>query len=329
MTTFLQFQISGSLFAACIKVLTVLGALYTSTILWRLGTFTWTHFIRTGTISRYKTTTSGKPPWAIVTGASDGVGQGFAEALAAAGFNVILHGRDEQKLQALVEALQPCFPDRQFDFLIIDGLASVRDAEKMQAALERLKDREIRVLINNLGGHGGAGNWLALTQEQSASTMDAWIDLTARFPAQFTRLLLPQLIRNKPALIQNIGSASADMPSPWLALYSACKAFNKAWSQSLQVELMAQNHDIEVQNITAANISTRRSKRTESWLEPNPRKFAESALGTVGCRSKVVWGYAAHAPMLTILNSLPESIRDKLIIKEMSRIVAKEQQTEK
>lgn len=174
MTTFLQFQISGSLFAACIKVLTVLGALYTSTILWRLGTFTWTHFIRTGTISRYKTTTSGKPPWAIVTGASDGVGQGFTEALAAAGFNVILHGRDEQKLQALVEALQPCFPDRQFDFLIIDGLASVRDAEKMQAALERLKDREIRVLINNLGGHGGAGNWLALTQEQSASTMDAW-----------------------------------------------------------------------------------------------------------------------------------------------------------
>lgn len=89
-------------------------------------------------------------------------------------------------------------------------------------------------------------------------------------------------------LIQNISSASADMPSPWLALYSACKAFNKSWSQSLQVELMAQGHDIEVQNIAAANISTRRSKRKESWIDPSPTKFADSALRTVGCGSKVV-----------------------------------------
>lgn len=58
--------------------------------------------------------------------------------------------------------------------------------------------------------------------------IDFRIDLTARFPAQFTRLLLPQLLDHQPVLIQKIGSASADMPSPWLTLYSACKAFNKA-----------------------------------------------------------------------------------------------------
>lgn len=102
-------------------------------------------------------------------------------------------------------------------------------------------------------------------------------------------MLLPQLMQNQPALIQNIGSASADMPSPWLALYSACKAFNKSYSQSLQLEVIAQGCDIEVQHIMAANIATQRSKRVESWSEPSPRMFAQSALATVGCGSKVVY----------------------------------------
>ena len=162
------------IFAGGINALAVLGALFSSAVTCRFAVFVWTHFIHTSTIGRYKTTASGRPAWAIVTGASDGVGQGFAEALAATGFNVILHGRNEQKLRALIEKLQPRFPACKFDVLILDGQTGVRDVQKMEAAVESLKDCEIKVLINNLGGHGRSGDWLALAQEQSAETVDAW-----------------------------------------------------------------------------------------------------------------------------------------------------------
>ena len=114
------------------------------------------------------------------------------------------------------------------------------------------------------------------------------MDVTATFPAQFTRALLPQLIRNQPALIQNIGSGAADMPSPWLAIYAACKAFNKTWSRSLRAEVAAQGYDIEVQTIVLASVATRRSQRAESLVYPSPRKLANVVLNKVGSASGVV-----------------------------------------
>jgi short-subunit dehydrogenase len=115
------------------------------------------------------------------------------------------------------------------------------------------------------------------------------MDVTARFPAQFTRAILPQLIQCQPALIQNIGSGAADMPSPWLAIYAACKAFNKTWSRSLRAELMAQAHDVEVQTIVLASVATRRSQRAESLVYPSPRTLASVTLNKVGSANGIVY----------------------------------------
>lgn len=114
------------------------------------------------------------------------------------------------------------------------------------------------------------------------------MNVTARFPAQFTRALLPQLVKNQPALIQNIGSGAADMPSPWLAIYAACKAFNKTWSRSLRAEMKAKRYDVEVQTIVLASVATRRSQRAESLVYPSPRKLANAVLNKVGGLSGLV-----------------------------------------
>ncbi|KAL8789564.1 MAG: hypothetical protein Q9195_006791 [Heterodermia aff. obscurata] len=152
-----------STFATLIPALALLGTLSTFTLLWRLGTFTHTHYLRSSTFRRYLHSASGAPAWALVTGASDGVGHGFVEALAAAGFNVVLHGRDARKLHSVVTTLRAGFPSREFDVLVLDGgLASAWDNDGDGVVEARLRGRELRVLVNNLGGHGGAGDWLAL-----------------------------------------------------------------------------------------------------------------------------------------------------------------------
>lgn len=62
----------------------------------------YSNFIRTDDLKRYKT----RDAWAIVTGGSDGIGLGFARRLARRGFNVLVTGRNEEKLRNVVETLR-------------------------------------------------------------------------------------------------------------------------------------------------------------------------------------------------------------------------------
>jgi hypothetical protein len=150
------------------------GGLWILFKLCQLASFVRLHFLHSGTLERYKETRCGKQPWAIITGASDGVGKGFAEELLDRGFNIVLHGRNEMKLRGIVDKLSEQWPQRAFRLLILDAFADVRDSEKIQMAVEQLKDLELKVLINNVGGNGGEGRFLQLIEEQSASSVDTW-----------------------------------------------------------------------------------------------------------------------------------------------------------
>lgn len=102
-------------------------------------------------MNKYKEGVIGSP-WALVTGASDGIGVGFAEELASQGFNVILHGRNAEKLQTVSETLQAQFPGRKFKILVLDAVQDAGNVDKIQAALAEFKDLNLKVLINNVGG---------------------------------------------------------------------------------------------------------------------------------------------------------------------------------
>jgi 17beta-estradiol 17-dehydrogenase / very-long-chain 3-oxoacyl-CoA reductase len=134
-----------------IKPLAAVGGVWASYQLYRLANFTWYHFLRPNAMNKYKEGVIGSP-WAIVTGASDGIGLGFAQELASQGFNVILHGRNAQKLQSVSDTLHAQFPGRKFKILVLDAIQDAGDVDKIQAALAQFKDLEVKVLINNVGG---------------------------------------------------------------------------------------------------------------------------------------------------------------------------------
>jgi short-subunit dehydrogenase len=222
-----------------------LGAIYAFKQLSSIASFTYTHFLRPSSLSRYNSASDGKPAsWALVTGASDGIGKGFAEELCHRGFNVVLHGRNETKLKAVRQEMLKQWPKREIKLLIFDAGSETSNTAKLEATVNELKGLDLRVLVNNVGGGSGIRPVYVALHKTEADRTNLLVDLNLRFPTEITRVILPQLIQHTPALILNIGSLACEIPAAYISIYSGAKAYNKSWSASLGAELQTEGHDV-------------------------------------------------------------------------------------
>ena len=194
-------------------------------------------YTRPSSIKRYL---YGDSPWALVTGASDGIGFGIAQELAAYGFNVILHGRDAEKLERTKIKLQVEHRDVQFQTAVLN--ASTATPQQIDDLVASVNSLNLTILVNNLGG----GARVQPLEKNTAEQVDYTINVNARFPAQLTRALLCKLTRpDGPTLIVNIGSLGAT-GVPYATVYGGSKAFNMAMSSSLATEVKVEGKNIEV-----------------------------------------------------------------------------------
>jgi NAD(P)-dependent dehydrogenase (short-subunit alcohol dehydrogenase family) len=136
-------------------------------------------------------------PTVVITGATDGLGKGLASELAPSGARLILHGRSEEKGDALLEELRPTARGellwRRADFASLD---------EVRALAEELEDEDrIDVLVNN-AGIGTAG-----PREESAEGYELTFQVDYLAPFLLTRRLLPLIERSAPARIVNVSSA--------------------------------------------------------------------------------------------------------------------------
>ena len=299
-----------------LPILAGLGAFYTLKKISGLSSFFYMHLLRPSSLQRYNSASDGKSSasWALVTGASDGIGKGFAEELCNRGFNVVLHGRNEAKLSAVRQELLKQWPKREIKILIFDVVNDTGNTAKLEAAVAELKGLDLRVLVNNVGGGAGIRPVYVPFHERDAKITNLFIDLNLRFPTQITRLLLPQLIQHEPACILNIGSLASESVAPWACVYSGTKAYNKSWSASLDMELKAEGHDVEVKLIQTGMVSTGSEPRDVSMTIPSSRKFAKHSLDKVGNGYRYVHGYWVHELQQNFLLSLPTRISDKLLV---------------
>lgn len=273
--------------------------------------------------------TSG-PSWALVTGASDGIGFGFVEELAALGFNVILHGRNKAKLEGLIQQLQSKFPNRQFRMLIID----VSKREDWKDALKTFVDEirsssiNLKVLVNNVGGTGGSFNAFDKMSERDPEAVMKVIDVNTAFPSMITHALLPVLEASQPSLVINISSITALIPPPYLGLYSGCKAFNLLWSRSLHSEMKAEGLNVEVLGIIVGRVlnASTKDKVLTSLFNPSARTFAKATLGKVGCGRAAFFGYWPHEIQVLPLKLLPAWVTDGVLLQATRKEMEVEKQ---
>jgi 17beta-estradiol 17-dehydrogenase / very-long-chain 3-oxoacyl-CoA reductase len=253
-----------------------------------------------------------KGAYAIVTGASYGIGAGFALELAKEGFNLVLLARTQSKLEQVAEQARKLGVQvitLPFDF----EKATVLDYEALG---QKLKPLDITVLINNVGVAKDANEFL-LTRyffnPNWVSAQDSETIITVNTIAQvkMTHLVLPQLVNQKHGLIVNVGSLSAVAPSPLLSVYGASKSFLQHWSVSLSLEL--KNTGVHVEYLHVGFVATAMSKiRRTSLLVPSPESLAECTLKSIGhCYENVP--FFGHKLMYYSTAWLPKSILARIM----------------
>lgn len=167
--------------------------------------------------------------WAIVTGASSGIGKALAFEFAAGGFNVFLTGRNEAALAAVAAECSKRFHVAT-DAVSAD-LSRLEGIDRLIASLEA-PPRRYEVLVNN-AGFGIHGSFATTDIAQEVRLMRVQLDAALKL----TKAVLPSMIARRSGQILNVASVYSFASVPFQSIYSACKAFLLSFSSSLHSEL--------------------------------------------------------------------------------------------
>lgn len=167
--------------------------------------------------------------YALITGASKGIGKSMALQLASTGYNLLLIARSGTELEELSIYIQNKYQVR-VSYLAID--LSGNNACKEVADWCKNQTSQLSILINN-AGFGLWGNFEDLVLADQLNMLQLNINAVV----ELTHLLLPVLKQQKQAYILNIASTAAYQALPTLAVYAATKTFILSYSRALRFEL--------------------------------------------------------------------------------------------
>ncbi|KAF8515357.1 3-ketoacyl-CoA reductase [Hysterangium stoloniferum] len=215
-----------------------------------------------------------KGAWAVVTGATDGIGQEFARQLAKAGFNVFLASRSPEKLAVVAAELESFGVKTQIQAIDFSKV----EEPAWRSLANALAPLDIGVLVNNVGkSHEMPVDFVDTPDDEIANILQININSTLRV----TKIVLPKLIERKRGLILNLGSFSGAVPSPMLATYSGSKAFLSTWTQALAKEVESKGIVVQLLN-TYFVVSSMSKIRRASISAPTPKVYVRAALSKIG-----------------------------------------------
>lgn len=169
------------------------------------------------------------PEYALVTGASRGLGKVFARMLASKRRHVVLVARSPDRLTALADELHNSYGVRVLPFAV--DLSVPGAAQNLASQLEE-RAMHINLLVNN-AGFGARGRFASYPEEQCVAMMG----LNNGSVVELTRYLLPAMIAAGRGGIINVASTAGFQPMPNAALYAATKSFLITFSLGLAEEL--------------------------------------------------------------------------------------------
>jgi len=227
--------------------------------------------------------------YALVTGASKGIGKSLAEGLAARGYDLLLTARSEQLLREVSADLEARYKIKA-SFLALD-LAAPGAADKLY---QWASPWPIQVLVNNAGyGLGGA-----LDSNPLPDTL-AMMRVNMELPVSLCRLFLPALKQQPKAFILNIASSAAYQAVPGLTVYAATKAFVLSFSRGLRQEL--KNTPVSLTCISPGATDTNfvhqaqlgeKARKMADKVNMSPQKVADIALRSLFAgKTEVIPGF--------------------------------------
>ena len=174
--------------------------------------------------------------WAVVTGASAGIGEAIAVELAEAGVNLVLTARRRERLDMLAERLRSQHS--------VQTKVIVADLSQSQAPRQIFDATEgaglkVDVLINN-AGFGEYGEFLRSSLEMQLNM----VQVNCAAVVHLTRLWIPAMVERRRGAVMIVASTASYQPVPYLATYGATKAFDRMLAEALAEEM--KRHGVRV-----------------------------------------------------------------------------------
>lgn len=241
----------------------------------------------------------------LITGASSGIGEAFAHNLAKRGANLILAARSQDKLGLVADELREkyrisvhVFP---MDLILPDA---------PQQLFERIKASglSVDVLINN----AGFGKWAHFLGE-SLDTYAQMLSLNIDALVKLTYLCVPDMLAHGKGGVINVASTAAFQPAPYIAVYSASKAFVLSFTEALAGEY--QERGVRFLALCPGNTTTNfiatANANTAGMSFATPEKVAEAGL-TAFVKGK---SYLVHGRMNYLTSLLPRILSRAAVIR--------------
>lgn len=162
--------------------------------------------------------------YAVITGASSGIGTEFARRLAKEGFPLVLVARRKDRLEQLAASLET-------ECIVIT--ADLSDMEECRRVMRELDSKEIEVFINN-AGFGYCGETLNI---ETQTELDM-IDVNVKAMHLFAKLALERMVKKDKGYVLNVASSAGLLPAgPYMSAYYATKAYVTSFTRGVAEEL--------------------------------------------------------------------------------------------
>jgi 17beta-estradiol 17-dehydrogenase / very-long-chain 3-oxoacyl-CoA reductase len=247
--------------------------------------------------------------YAIISGATDGIGKAYAFQLAAQGMSLVLISRTEAKLQAVKDEILNKYSNKDIDvqLLVIDY--SQFDDKAKNKVKDLVQSLDVGVLINNVGV---SYRYPMYFHELSDKEVLDLIEMNINSTTWMTRFVMDQMMANKRGAVVNISSGSAMYTLPLLAQYSAAKSYIERFTRALHAEYSSKG--IKVQCQIPFYVATKLAKMRAAFTVPTPTKYATLGVKWIGHEDCVASPFWVHAIMGCVLDHLPTWVVTKIIM---------------
>ncbi len=245
-------------------------------------------------------------PWAIVTGASSGIGLELATQLAAAGLNLVINSRHADKLQEIAEGLKSKY---KIEIRII--ASDVSDAEGVDKIIQATYDLNVGMLIVS-AGYGTSGFFIDSSLHAEVNMLrvncEALLSITHYYSQKFAH--------QKRGGIILMSSMVAFQGVPYSANYAATKAYVQSLAEALAVELKP--HGVDVLSAAPGPVNSGFGKRSNMKMSMSlkPSQVGVPILKALGLKSTVLPGLLTKI-LVYSLRTVPRWAKVKIMEKVM------------
>lgn len=274
--------------------------------------------LKTFALKKIKNNYVSNDSYSLVTGCTSGLGKAYVDLIAQTGSNLILVSRNELKLKELEAQLKFKFKDIKILTVSLDLSKDSNYLNESYLKIKNmLKDKDINILVNNVGKSNLGGNFDRYSIEEHKSIINVNILSHVLFSQLFIETQLNKRTEKRLAII-NVSSYYGTKSIPGQAIYSATKAFINNFSQSLNFEIANRQSNlnaVDVLCLTPLYIKTNMVKLPLSFyvLDPEDVVIASFLRLRLLKNSHSNWRHSIHS---FLLNLMPYSLFNKKMYKK-------------